>query len=124
MSIYKVKLRKTDRLWTEYMRKKYDYTCQFCGKQYTPDNCRNLGVSHFYGRARESTRFDIDNCILLCSIPCHHYLDTHKNEYREFMLKRLGKERYDLLEWTANMYKKRDDAAEEIRIKQLLKELK
>ncbi len=94
--------RKTDKLWTDYMRKRYNYTCQYCFKQYTPDNCSNLGVSHFHSRSHESVRFDIENTILLCSIPCHSFLDTHKDLYKDFMLKRLGQERYDKLELRAS----------------------
>ena len=122
MSIFTVKLRRTDRLWTQYMRGKQDYTCQFCGRVYPVDNCRNLGVMHFHGRGHENVRFDEENTLCGCSIPCHRYLDTHKTEFEAFMLKRLGQERFDLLLLKAHITKKRDDRADAIIIKTLLKE--
>ena len=123
MSIFTVKLRTTDRLWTQYMRTKQDYTCQFCGRPYPVDNCRNLGVMHFHGRGHENVRFDEENTLCGCSIPCHRYLDTHKTEFQEFMRKRLGQKAYDLLELRSHIYKKRDDRADAIIIKHLLKEV-
>ena len=123
MSIFKVKIRTSDRLWTKYKRLKENYTCQICGKVYHPENCRNLGVMHFFGRRHENVRFDDDNTLCGCNIPCHHRMDTHKGEFREFMVKRLGQERFDMLEIRANTYKARDDKADAIIIKQLIKEL-
>lgn len=121
--IYSISLRKTDRLWTQYKRIKEDYTCQWCGRGYSPDNCRNLGVMHYHGRGHENVRFDEENTLCGCSIPCHRYLDTHKTEFEEFMRQRLGDERYDLLELRAHIYKARDDQSDAIIIKQLLKEV-
>jgi len=40
-----------------------------------------------------------------------------------FMLKRLGQKKYELLELRAHITKKRDDRADEIILKQLLKEI-
>ena len=122
MSIFQVKLRTTDRLWTRYMRGKQDYTCQFCGRVYCSDNCRNLGVMHFHGRGHENVRFDEENTLCGCSIPCHQYLDTHKTEFEAFMLKRLGQKRFDLLNLRAHITKKRDDRADAIIIRHLLSE--
>jgi len=123
MSIFKIKLRLTDRLWTRYMRKKQDYTCQYCGRVYSPENCRNLGVMHYHGRGHENVRFDEENTLCGCSIPCHQYLDTHKTEFGEFMRTRLGQERFDLLALRAHITKDRDDKADAIIIRQLLKEV-
>ena len=123
MSIYHVKLRITDRLWTKYRRIRCDFICQYCGRVYAEDDCRNLGVSHFHGRANENTRFDEDNTPCLCSIPCHHFLDTHKTEYRDWMLKRLGQERFDMLQLKAHIHKDRDDKSDAIIIRQMIKEL-
>jgi hypothetical protein len=122
MSIFKIKLRTTDRLWTKYKRIKEDYTCQKCGRVYPPDNCRNLGVAHFHGRAHENVRFDEENTLCLCNIPCHQYLDTHKTEFKEFMRKRLGDKAYDLLDLRAHITKKRDDKSDALIIRQMLKE--
>ena len=123
MSIYTIKLRYTDDLWKQYMRVKQGFTCQKCGRVYSPDNCANLHTAHFHGRGHENVRFDEQNTLLLCGIPCHQYFDTHKTEFKEFMLNRLGRERYDLLELRAHIYKKRDDRADAIILRQMLKEI-
>jgi len=123
MSIFKVKLRTTDRLWTKYRRIRCEFTCQYCGRVYPEDNCRNLGVSHYHGRAHENVRFDEENTPCLCSIPCHTYFDTHKTEYRDWMLKRLGQERFDMLQLKAHIHKDRDDKSDAIIIRQMIKEL-
>ena len=120
----KIKLRKTDRLFTKYLRKKQDYTCQRCGRVYPPDDCRNLGVSHYWGRGHENTRFDEDNCDLLCTLPCHHiWGGDGRLEYMEFMKRKLGEKGYDLLDIRAHTYKKRDDKLDAIVIRELLKEV-
>lgn len=123
MSIFKVKLRSSDRLWTKYKRLKENYTCQKCGREYLPDDCRNLGVSHYHGRSHENVRFDEDNTPCMCNLPCHHYFDQHKGEYREYMVKRLGQEGFDMLELRAHIRKSRDDKMDAIIIKELLKEV-
>jgi len=122
----KIKLRKTDRLWTQYIRLRDNYTCQRCKRVYSPDNCQNLCVSHYYGRGHENTRFDDDNCIALCHLPCHQLKWGHgedRDEYKEFMIKKLGQTGFDLLTVRAHTRKQRDDKLDEIIIKQLIKEL-
>ena len=126
MSIFKVKLRATDRLWTQYMRLLYDYTCQWCGRPYSPDDTarlQNLGVSHYYSRGHENTRFDVDNTLPFCNLPCHRYLDNEgRAEYTEFMIKRLGQEGFDMLNLKAHIRKDRDDVSDKIIIKAMLEE--
>jgi len=77
----------------------------------------------YHGRSHENVRFDEENTLCLCNIPCHRYLDTHKTEFREFMLGRLGQQGYDLLALRAHIRKQRDDRADAIVIKELLKEV-
>lgn len=118
----KIKLRKTDRLFTELVRIIYEYTCQRCRRVYSPDgDLHNLGVSHYYGRAREGTRYDLENCTLLCNMPCHRRWEGEdRAEYLNYMIERLGQEGYDLLTLRANTYRKRDDKLIEMWLKQEL----
>jgi len=126
----KIKLRKTDRLFTQCLRILQDYTCQKCGMKYVFNgvvvkDLRNLGVSHYWSRSHENTRFDTENTDLLCNFPCHHHWQSDgRREYEEFMLKKLGQERYDLLDIRAHTYKKRDDGMDGIILKEMLKEAK
>lgn len=121
-----MQLRKTDRLFRQYILLRDGYTCQRCGSTYDAvgDSLRGLHVSHYWGRGRENTRFDPDNCILLCW-GCHR-LWGHgdgRNDYMKFMVKKLGQHRFDELEARAYMAKKRDDELDVLGIKQLLAEL-
>lgn len=122
MSIFKIKLRTSDRLWTQYKRIQEDYTCQKCGRVYSPDNCGNLHCAHYHGRSHENVRFDEENTLCLCGIPCHQYFDTHKTEFEAFMLKRLGRECFDLLALRAHIRKDRQDKLDALIIRQMLKE--
>lgn len=124
MSFFKTKLRPADKLWTQFMRIKGHYTCVRCGKVYSPENCRNLGVSHYWSRSHNATRYDEDNCDLLCTLPCHQYWGhgEGRSEYTEYMIKKLGKEGYDALDARAHSYQKRDDKMAVLVIKELLNE--
>ena len=119
----KVKERKTDKLFRQYIRKRDNFTCQRCQREY-PDGGRGLHVSHYWGRARENTRFDPENCIALC-YGCHMIWGhgDGRGDYVSFMKKRLGDKGYDLLQVRAYAYKKRDDKLDEIVIRELLKEV-
>jgi len=121
---FKIKLRKTDRLFTRLIRERDNYTCRRCGRVYPEDNCQNLGVSHFWGRGRENTRFDSENCDALCTLPCHAiWAEEDRKEYEAFKIRQLGQEGFDLLDVRAHTYKKRDDKMDEIILKEMLKEL-
>ena len=123
--MFRIRLRKTDRLFTRVVRRTYNFTCQKCGKVYLEDgDLHNLGVSHYYGRSRESTRYDLDNTTLLCNLPCHQrWGGEERAEYTEYMINRLGQDRFDLLTLRAHLYSKRDDVIVELILKDMLKEL-
>lgn len=118
-----MKLRVTDKLFSLYIRTRDDWTCQrpSCGKYYPPPT-QALHNSHFHTRAKETVRFDVDNCIALC-YGCHRYLDGHKVEYAEFKIKQLGRTRFDALMIRANQIGKRDDKLQKIRLKKMLENI-
>ena len=90
-------------------------------KPQPPDNCRNLGVSHYHSRRNENTRFDDDNCMALCSIPCHQKWGAEdREEYTAFMKERLGEDGYQNLLIRKQIIKKRDDQGDRIYLKQLM----
>lgn len=117
-----LKLRKTDTLYTRYIRERDNYTCQKCRRPYPRDDCRNLGVSHLWGRDHENTRFDDENCVALCYWNCHRYWGHGEGcrEYEAFMIDKLGHAGYDLLMVRAHTYKKQDDKMDEFIIRRKL----
>ncbi len=119
----KIKLRKADRMFTQVTRFRFDYTCQKCGRKYGEgDSLRNLGVSHYYGRSRENTRFDPDNTTLLCNMPCHRKWEgEERGDYTEYMIERLGQPGFVALTVRANTYRKRNDPETEASLKEQIK---
>mgnify|MGYP001579452197 CR=1 FL=1 len=122
--MFRVKLRKADILFSEYIRRKAGWKCEACGKDYS-NNHRGLHCSHYFSRSHESTRYDLDNALALCFY--HHNLWGHgegRDLYKEYMIKRLGQEGFDNLTLRANLYAKRDDFSAEMVLKSMLGELK
>jgi 5-methylcytosine-specific restriction endonuclease McrA len=121
---FKVKIRPSDKLWTEYIRLRDNNICCKCGK--VIESKYNSGVSHFHNRTKESTRYDDENCDLMCNIPCHQEWEHEKKEgrdYYNFKLNQLGQKRFDLLTLRANTTGKRDDKLNKIIIQEKIKEI-
>lgn len=115
----KIKLRSTDTLFSKIVRTRDGWKCQRCGNQFTPPTS-GLHCSHYFGRGRENTRFDLDNCIALC-YGCHR-LWGHgdlRDEYTAYMKRKLGEVGFQNLQIRSNLYKHRDDKADMIWLKQI-----
>ncbi len=104
-----IKLRKADVEFSKYIRTRDDWTCQRCHRRYDPPT-QALHCSHYFGRGRENTRFDPENCVALC-YGCHR-LWGHgdlRDDYTAYMVKRLGEQAFKKLKIRAYQYKKKDD---------------
>lgn len=79
--------------------------------------------SHYFGRRKEGTRFEPDNCDTLCH-GCHRYWEKEDREaYRQFKVKQLGEKRHTDLQLQANLYHKKDRSMERIKWRQALKDM-
>lgn len=121
----KLKIDPADKVFSQYVRKR-DRFCLRCGSP-VEFNDKGLPVSHqashYYGRAKESTRFDPFNVDCLC-MGCHlMWGSTDREAYRAFKIKQLGQEEFDLLTLRAGTYKKKDRKFEYLIAKELLKSL-
>ena len=87
----KIKIDPLDKLLRRYIRLR-DKVCQECGR-----SDRKLETAHCFGRARKSVRYDEENVCILC-FTCHQWYDHHDTEKQEFFRKRLGEEKFDLLQ--------------------------
>jgi hypothetical protein len=126
MSFWQAKtvIRPSDRLFSEFIRKR-DGDCKYRAKCNGGWDYKELHCSHFYGRGRESVRFDPENADASCRA-CHHYVgDTEEGRkwLKEWKLAQLGQRAYDLLMLRANTPGKRDDVLAKMYCRQLLKEL-
>jgi len=109
----KIKIDRADYYFSKYIRTRDKWTCQRCRRQY-PINSQGLHCSHYYGRAKESTRFEPDNADCLC-YGCHqHWGSADREGYRNFKIKQIGKQRFKTLEIQANTYQKKDRKLQKI----------
>jgi NAD-dependent dihydropyrimidine dehydrogenase PreA subunit len=119
----KITIRSTDKLFSKYIRTRDEWVCNRCHRQH-PVNSGSLHNSHYWSRGKESVRFDPENCIALC-YPCHQLWGhgDEREDYKEFMIERLGKKGFKLLDIRAHTIQKRDDKMTMLYIKELIKEL-
>ncbi len=119
----RIKIRPADTLFSNFVRERAGWRCEYCFKDYS-DNPKGLHCSHYWGRGRENTRFDSENCVALCFY--HHNKLGHGDDrdfYTEFMVKRLGQKGFNNLKVRAFQYCKKDDKLALMYIKQLQDEL-
>src|SRR3990167_3314293 len=102
----RIKLDKADVLFSKYIRLRDKFRCVRCKKFY--EGGIGLQCSHYFGRARENTRFDDRNCDSL-DMGCHQYWGSaNREDYRNFKIKQLGEKGFKDLTLRANLYKKKD----------------
>lgn len=123
MSFGKIKIDPADKYFSQYVRLR-DRKCLRCESK-VRFNDKGLPVSHqashFQGRGKENTRFNLDNVCTL-DTGCHMYFTAHPAEHYEWQVKRLGQALVDSLVLLSNTYCKKDRISEAIYWKQRLQE--
>lgn len=113
MGFGKVKIDLADKYFSRYVRLR-DGKCLRCGSPVRL-NPKGLPIthqaSHFQGRGKENTRFDLDNVCTL-DTGCHMYFTAHPAEHTAWQVKRLGQARVDAIVLQSNMYCKKDRISE------------
>lgn len=66
--------KRLDLLWAAAVKKRDDYVCMACGAI----RPKGLTADHIFSRSKNSTRWNIDNGVSLCGIPCHIYHKRHQ----------------------------------------------
>lgn len=117
-----VRIDLADRYFSLFVRYRANWRCERCFTQYEVGS-QGLHCSHFWGRARESTRFDPINCSAHCH-GCHSFLTANPEEHRAWKLKQIGQREYDLLMVRANTSQKKDRKLAAIVAKKLYEEEK
>lgn len=117
----RITIRPTDKRFSLYIRKRDNHTCQRCLRYY--ENGIGLDCSHFWGRGRESTRFDPFNCVALCRA-CHQYFTSYPAEHDAWYRKRLGDQQFKLLMVRAHTVGRRDEKMTMLYIEKLEQELR
>lgn len=101
-----VRIDPADKLFSLWVRWRAGWKCERCGAQFDVGS-QGLHCSHFWGRAREATRFDPENCVAHCH-GCHAHLTANPELHREWKLKQLGEEKYARLTVRAQLTAKKD----------------
>lgn len=105
-------VRKADEAFSRYIRlrdsKEYGFKyfkCPTCGRilPFEQADC-----SHYFSRRSNATRFDEDNCMAECSYD-NRFNAEHLHKLREALIRRIGEQRFQLLEWKHNQTKKWTD---------------
>ena len=118
----RIKIDKADQIFSRWIRTRDKWTCQRCHTRHE-ERSQGLHNSHYWGRGKESTRFEPDNCDALC-YGCHRVWEKDdRDAYKAFKIKQLGKKRYDSLDVQAHTTKKKDRKMEIIKWTAALKEL-
>lgn len=94
-------IKEMDKVVSDYVRDRDEWKCCRCHTPHPPGS-KNIHCSHFWGRGKLGTRWDLDNLIALC-MPCHFYhWEKQKNaDYKDYMIRRIGQEKMNLLEYKA-----------------------
>ena|SRR3990167_1860466 len=119
----RIRLDKADMAFSRYIRLR-DKECVRChSRGHGVDDIAGLQNSHYFGRGREGTRFDPDNCDSLCA-GCHRQWGSDDREaYRAFKIKQLGEDGFNALMVRANTYCRKDRKMRYLEARELLKSL-
>lgn len=127
MSYHDISLRRTDTLFSRYLRELRGWKCEYCGRlgKYEEVTLYKMEASHYFSRRVENLRFDTTNVRCLC-FTCHKTLGGHTKDengpYDIWMKQLLGDTAYKQLCLRAKIYKKRDDKMDKMYIQQLIKQ--
>lgn len=91
-----IKILPEDKIFSDYIRTRDNWTCRRCGKRYEPPT-KALHNMHCFSRGGFSVRFYEDDCMAGC-YGCHSYLDRHPDEKKKFWKKEIGIKRFNTLE--------------------------
>jgi len=100
-----LKRTKHDKVISDLVRCRTNWTCERCGKYYPEGHRGGLECSHYYGRRGLSTRWHPDNLNAFCT-GCHFHLGGARDEYTAFKKRELGEVRFDALVLRGNAPKK------------------
>jgi hypothetical protein len=103
-------------MWSDIIHKKFNHTCQMCGKKDGVMNAHHILLKKTY----KSYKYDIDNGILLC-YHCHHYADNAPHESPDNFKNWFAK-KYP--EWDKEIEIKRASKTRKLDMKAVYQELK
>ena len=95
-----IKRDKTDILFSELIRERADWHCEYCKKSFQHDH-HSLHCSHLFGRRAKSVRWHPQNASAHCQ-NCHKHLGENPVIHSEWSREKLGNMAYDTLRVISN----------------------
>jgi hypothetical protein len=123
--MYKISRDKADDIFSKYIRLR-DMECRRC---HSPVRLNDKGdpvshqASHFQGRRKEATRFDLENVDCLCGA-CHQYFTANPFEHVQWQVAFKGQGVVDGIVVRSNGYLKKDRIFQALMWKQAYADLK
>ena len=117
-----IKRTKWDKVFSDAVRERDNWTCQRCRKYYPEGNRQGLHCSHFFGRRKYSVRFDFVNAEALC-YGCHQYFTSNPQHHREHKIRKIGSREFQKLEVRSNTTGSKRDMLSDIHYKYLKQRL-
>jgi len=122
---YKTTIDPADKAFSMYVRLKQGQ-CQRCGSLVTfnaKGDPISHQLSHFQGRRKEATRFDISNGDCLCG-GCHQYFTANPGEHYIWQVGKKGQAVVDAVIVRSNSYVKKDRVMQKLVWAQAYKDLR
>lgn len=121
----KIHLDPADKIFSQFIRLR-DKECKRC-HSLVQFNAKGMPItheaSHYFGRGKESTRYDVENVDTFCT-GCHVQWGSEDREaYRDFKIKQLGENGFKALMVRANLPKKKDRKLDLMIVKEMLHHL-
>lgn len=115
----KVKIDPLDKLASEFIRKRSKGYCERCGRYY---GWNRLQTCHFLSRRHKNTRYCEDNIVAL-DFGCHQHFHEEPAEFEQFMVLRLGQQRFEFLKSRMRETAKVDIEATRLYLQTKIKEM-
>lgn len=116
-------MNRLDTVVSLHVRMLGDWTCVKCGRRHAPTICKRpsnvyfkeiigrkypvqkvITTSHFWNRTNHAFRWEVDLLDPMC-VMCHTLIENKKYQnvqgfnYSEYILRKVGKKRYDAVDW-------------------------
>lgn len=121
----KIKIDAADSWFSKYVRLR-DGECRRCGSKVSYNakgDPISHQMSHFQGRRKEATRFDLENGDTLCG-GCHQYFTANPGEHYIWQVANKGQSVVDAVIVRSNTYSKKDRKMQAMVWKQAYLDLK
>ncbi len=92
-----IKRDKIDKVFSDLVRERDNWTCQRCNKYYPEGQRRGLHCSHIFSRRHRATRWEPYNAVAHC-YACHEYLGGNPVKFDQWARQYWGNYVIDMLD--------------------------